>query len=240
MTLHLHRDLATVRKSILEMGGMVEDLVRLSSEALVQRRPDVAHQVIQADADVDRQELEVDEECLKLLALHQPVAGDLRFITAVMKINNDLERIGDLASNLAQRALDLLDQPFVDAPLRFEEMTAAVRGMLRDSLDALVRGDAERARAVIAKDDEVDSMNREHFRVLEDRMKADPVLVEACVLYLSASRNLERMADLATNVAEDVVFMVDAVVLRHWRVTHADEDPSPAAGRPVDSPTDRS
>ncbi len=239
MTLHLHRDLATVRKSILEMGGMVEDLVRLATEALVQRRPDVARRVIEADAAVDRQELEVDEECLKLLALHQPVAGDLRFITAVMKINNDLERIGDLASNLAQRALDLVDQPHVDAPLRFEQMTAAVRGMLRDCLDALVRGDAELARAVIAKDDEVDIMNRDHYQVLEQRMKGDPVLVEACVLYLSASRNLERMADLATNVAEDVVFMVDAVVLRHWRATHGDQPLSGTVRPPEDAPADR-
>lgn len=215
MTSHMHRDLAHLRKAILAMGSRVEDALRASAKSLVERRTDLARDVIAGDTEIDRLELELDDECLKILALHQPVAGDLRFVTASMKIINDLERIGDLATNIAQRVLDLDGYMPTDEPLRFEEMTTTTRGMLRDSLNALIRADAKLARDVLVRDDIVDDIHREHFDLLEARMKEDPIAVEAATLLLSASRNLERVADLATNIAEDVVFMVEAVVLRH-------------------------
>lgn len=224
MTSHMHRDLADLKKAILAMGSRVEDSLRASTKALVQRRTDLAREVIAGDTEIDRLELELDDECLKILALHQPVAGDLRFVTASMKIINDLERIGDLTTNIAQRVLDLEGYPPLSEPLRFEEMTSATRGMLRDSLNALIRADALLARDVLVRDDVVDDLHREHFEVLEARMKEDPMAVESAMLMISSSRHLERVADLATNIAEDVVFMVEAVVLRHrkiqgeWRV----------------------
>ncbi len=216
MVTHLQRDLTKLRQNILSMGGLVEAAVRDATEALVRREAELARRVINSDQNIDQMELQIDEECLKVLALHQPVAGDLRFITAIMKINNDLERIADLAKNIAQRALDLFALPALDEPLQFERMTETCRGMLRDALDALVERDSSAARLVVPRDDIVDEINRAHFELLERRMKRDPSAVEASLLCLSASRNLERIADLATNIAEDVVFMVDAIDIRHW------------------------
>ncbi len=215
MTSHMHRDLASLKKAILGMGSKVEDSLRAATKALVQHRADLARIVIADDTEIDLMELELDDDCLKILALHQPVAGDLRFVTASMKIVNDLERIGDLASNIAQRVLDLEGYPPLDEPLRFEEMTTTTRGMLRDALNALIRADAQLARDVLVRDDIVDDIHRHHFDLLEARMKEDPMSVETATLLISASRNLERVADLATNIGEDVVFMVEAVVLRH-------------------------
>ena len=217
MTKTLDDDLALLGQGILRMAGLVEGQVDSASIALIQRRADVARQVMEADDTIDRVELEVDEECLRLLALHHPVAGDLRFITAVMKINNDLERIGDLAAHVAERALDLTRRPQLPLPLRFERMTQIVRGMLHDGLDALVRRDGALARDVIRRDAEVNSIHREHFETLQEAMMRDPGSVERAVDLLSASRQLERIADQTKNIAEDVVFLVEARVLRHQR-----------------------
>ncbi|GJM21327.1 MAG: phosphate transport system regulatory protein PhoU [Planctomycetota bacterium] len=215
MLRHLHRDLTKLNDHILALGGRVEEALARASRALVERKADLARKVIADDAMIDELELTIDEECLKLLALHQPVAGDLRFITSAMKINNDLERIGDLAVNLAERAVDLSSHEPLNLPLAFEDMTTTARWMLRDSLDALVRQDPDLARRVCAKDDEVDELNRRHFDILMDRMRRDPEVLDAALDYLTASLHLERVADLATNIAEDVVFMVEAVVMRH-------------------------
>ena len=217
MTKTLDDDLALLGQGILRMGGLVEGQVDAASIALIQRRADVARQVVQADDEIDRVELEVDEECLRILALHQPVAGDLRFITAAMKINNDLERIGDLATNVAERALDLSSGPPLTLPLRFERMTRIVRDMLHDGLDALVRRDGALARDVIRRDEEVNTIHRENFEVLQEEMMREPASVERAVDLLSASRQLERIADQTKNIAEDVVFLVEARVLRHRR-----------------------
>jgi phosphate transport system protein len=218
MTKTLDDDLALLSQGILRMGGLVESQVDAASIALTQRRADVARQVMAADDAIDKVELEVDEECLRLLALHHPVAGDLRFITAVMKINNDLERIGDLAANVAERALDLAARAPLALPLRFERMTQIVRGMLHDGLDALVRRDGALARDVIRRDEEVNSIHREHFEALQEEMMRDPGSVERAVDLLSASRQLERIADQTKNITEDVVFLVEARVLRHQRL----------------------
>lgn len=217
MTKTLDDDLDQLGQGILRMGGLVENQVDSASIALTQRRADVARRVMAADDAIDAVELEVDEECLRLLALHHPVARDLRFITAVMKINNDLERIGDLAANLAERALDLSARTPLALPLAFERMTQIVRGMLHDSLDALVRRDGSLARDVIRRDDEVNTIHRAHFTSLQAEMMRDPSTVERAVDLLSASRQLERIADQTKNIAEDVVFLAEARVLRHQR-----------------------
>jgi len=215
MMKHLHRDLLHLRESILALGGLVEDALERASTALVQQRADIGRQVIDDDVHIDRRELLIDDECLKILALHQPVASDLRLVTASMKINNDLERIADLAVNIAERAIDLSTRGRLAVGLQFEEMTAACRWMLRTSLNALVQGNASMAREVCARDDEVDDLNRKHFAILIERMRQVPAEVETCLDYLTASLNLERIADLTTNIAKDVVFQVEAVDIRH-------------------------
>jgi len=222
VTKTLDDDLALLGQGILRMGGLVESQVDAASIALTQRRAEVARRVVQADDEIDQVELEVDEECLRLLALHHPVAGDLRFITAVMKINNDLERIGDLACNVAERAIDLSARDPLVLPLHFERMTEIVRGMLHDALDALVNRNAQLARRVLEQDVEINDIHKEHFGLLQETMKASPDSVEAAVDLLSASRQIERIGDQTKNIAEDVVFLVEGQVIRHQR-------PPPAA-----------
>ena len=213
----MDEDLTLLKQRILRMGGMVEEAVRNATVALTQRRPDLAARVLESDDVIDMVELDVDEECLRILALHQPVAGDLRFITSVMKINNDLERIGDLACNLADRATDLCRRDPLAVPLRIERMAEIVRGMLHDGLDALVNRNADLARDVIGRDREMNAIHKEHFDVLQEAMKADPVTVEPAVDLLSVSRQLERIGDQIKNIAEDIVFMVEGRVIRHQR-----------------------
>ncbi|HTE06608.1 MAG TPA: phosphate signaling complex protein PhoU [Planctomycetota bacterium] len=215
MTRSLDDDLHLLRQRILRMGGMVEEATANATAALTQRRPELARRVLEADDAIDMVELDVDEECLRILALHQPVASDLRYITAVLKINNDLERIGDLACNVAERAIDLSTRDPLVLPMQFERMTEIVRAMLHDALDALVSRNAELARDVCARDREVNAIHRENFAILQECMKGDVETVERCVDLLSASRQLERMADQTTNIAEDVVFLVEGLVIRH-------------------------
>jgi len=215
VTRSLDDDLHLLRQRILRMGGMVEEATANATAALTQRRPELARRVLEADDAIDMVELDVDEECLRILALHQPVASDLRYITAVLKINNDLERIGDLACNVAERAIDLSTRDPLVLPMQFERMTEIVRAMLHDALDALVSRNAELARDVCARDREVNAIHRENFAILQECMKGDVETVERCVDLLSASRQLERMADQTTNIAEDVVFLVEGLVIRH-------------------------
>jgi len=212
---HLLRDLEHLKKDILTMGAMVEEAIELATTSLMTRRPEIARRVIENDDVIDQKELEVEEECLKDLALHQPVAKDLRFIVAIMKVNNDLERMGDLAVNIAQRALFLAEHTPIAIPIELREMVRHVGDMVKNCLDALVNQDVEIARGVIRADDTVDILNREMFRVLEAVIREDPETVERALNVLSVSRNLERMADAATNIAEDVVFMVEGEVIRH-------------------------
>lgn len=215
MAIHLLRDLEHLKKQTLALGAMVEQATDKAIAALVDRRPDLAEEVMHGDDRIDRKEVEVEEECLKILALHQPVAADLRFLVAVLKVNNDLERMGDLAVNVAERAAFLATHEPLRVDLDFPGMALLVRGMVHDALDAVVRMDTDLARDVWSRDDEVDAAHRRSYRVLEESMQRDPGTVERCIHLLSASRNLERIADAATNIAEDVLFMVLGEVVRH-------------------------
>ncbi len=215
MAKHLQRDLDYLKKALLEVGSKVEEAANKAIMALVERRQDLAAEVIDHDNEIDRDEVLIEEECLKVLALHQPVASDLRFVVGVMKVNNDLERMGDQAVNIAERAAFLAQQPPLGVPLDFNRMIEVVQKMVRTALDAHVNLDTQLARTVGGMDDEVDEIHRSMFETLQERMRVDSELVDRAVAYLSASRDLERIADLATNVAEDVVFMVDGDVIRH-------------------------
>ena len=212
---HLQRDLDALKKEILTMGSMVEEATNKAITSLTQRSPELAEEVLSGDDSIDQMELEVEESCLKALALHQPVAGDLRFIVAVMKVNNDLERMGDLAQNIAERSLYLSTHDPIPADLDFERMVERVRQMVSMSLDALVNQDSLLARKVCSLDDEVDEYNRHMFVMLQELMHRDPSTIERAVHTLSVARHLERIADLATNIAEDIVFMVEGDVIRH-------------------------
>lgn len=215
MSKHLQTDLQHLERHLLRLGADVEEAVRKSIAALVERREDLATEVRQGDVAIDAREVEIEEECLKVLALHQPVAGDLRFVAACLKINNDLERIGDLAVNIAERAKELCTEALVHVPANLREMSERVTMMLRSSLDAFVRGNAAGARAVLAADDEVDRLHRDNLDKLLQRMREDSDLIDRSERLISISRNLERIADHATNIAEDVVYLVDGDIIRH-------------------------
>jgi phosphate transport system protein len=215
MTSHLERDLDQLKQRVLAMGGLVEQSLDSACSALTRRDEAGARRALAVDQAIDRLQLRVDDDCLKILALHQPVAGDLRFVTSAMKIGNDLERIGDLAVNIAERTMLLLGWPPLDEALEFEEMMSRSAVMLHEALDAFVAGDSDRARRVTRMDDAVDDLNRRHFALLQARMKRDPDSVERAVALLSITRNVERIADLAVNLAEDVVFLVEAIDIRH-------------------------
>ena len=215
MSKHLQRDLDAVKQSLLAQGALVEEATNKAISALVDRRSELTDEVIAGDDVIDEREVVLEEDCLKILALHQPVATDLRFVITVLKVNNDLERMGDLALNIAKRAKHLAMAEPLAAADRLPVMADIVRGMLRDALDALVNQDSALARRVLARDDAVDDSHREMFAVMQDVMKADPNAIERGVNTISASRNLERIADLATNIAEDVIFLVEGEVIRH-------------------------
>jgi phosphate transport system protein len=219
MSKHLQRDLERLKSELLTMGGMVEEATDLAITAVIDRRKDLAEQVTAGDDKIDSKELAVEDECLKMLALHQPVASDLRFIISVLKVNNDLERMGDLAKNIAERAIALVQQPPIDGAQDFRLMAERVRRMVHECIDALVHRDVDLARKVCLDDKEVDEENKRRFATLQDVMRRDPATVERAVHLLSVSRHLERIADHATNVAEDVVFLVDGEVIRHLRLT---------------------
>ena len=215
MAKHLLRDLENLKKELLLVGSMAEDAVHKAVLSLLDRRPNLAREVTAGDKDIDDKEIQVDEDCHKLLALHQPVAQDLRFVLAAMKVNNDLERVGDLAGNLASRALFLAEHDPIDIPPEIEEMAGDVRSMLRESLNAFVHGDTDLARKVLRDDEKVDRQHQELYELLGSRMCDQPDQIGFQMQLLSVSRYLERMADLATNIAEDVVFMVDGEIVRH-------------------------
>jgi phosphate transport system protein len=217
MSLHFFRALEEVNKAILAVGAIVEESINKAILALIHRRGDLALEVIEGDDEIDRREIAVEEACLQILALHQPVAHDLRFVVSVLKVNSDLERMGDLAANIAERALALSKQDPLPAAMDFEEMANRVRLMVRKALDALVKEDAELARQVCNEDDAVDRLNHEQHRVLKQIMFANPENLDRALLTLFASRHLERIADHAVNIAEDVVYMVEGEVIRHAR-----------------------
>lgn len=215
MSKHLQHDLDRLKKEILAMGALVEEAINRAIASLTQRDAALARQVLEGDDAIDRKEVEVEDLCLKILALHQPVAGDLRYIIAVLKVNNDLERMGDLAQNIAERVTFLAVHEPVAVHLDFTLMVELVRRMVGESLDALVNQDPVLARRVCVQDDEVDRLQKQMFETLQSVMMRDPKAVERAVQVLSVSRHLERIADSATNIAEDIVFMVEGDIIRH-------------------------
>ena len=215
MPKHLQNDLEHLHRALLRLAGYVEDAVITATTALRLRDPDPAQLVIEGDSEIDSLENEVQDECLKILALHQPVAVDLRRISVVLMITTDLERIGDLAVGIAERAIVLASPPFVPIPARIELMTDRTLRMLRASLDAFVNGDPIAAARVIRADDEVDRDNDDIIRDLVAEMKHSPELVEPALSLFTAVRHLERIADHATNIAEDVIYLVKGEIVRH-------------------------
>src|SRR5262245_43999170 len=215
MPKHLHRDLDDLQHDLMALASLVEGAIHKAIRALKERNAKLAHEVINGDPQIDTEENHLDEECLKILALHQPVAIDLRRIAAAMMINVDLERMGDLAEEIAERAIHLASPPFMPIPEKLQRMTDLTTHMVRQCLDAFVNLDTVQAQAVMRMDDEVDRYNVEIIQEIVQAMKASPALTDAGLSMFSAVRHLERIADHATNIAEDVVYLVDGEIVRH-------------------------
>lgn len=215
MAKHLERDLENLQRDLLALAASVEEAIHKAIRALRERETNPARQVIEGDTQIDQEENHIEEECLKILALHQPVAVDLRRIAAALKINTDLERMADLAEDIAERALYLAQWPAIPVPEKLQRMTDLTTTMVRQSLDAFVNLDARQARRVCRLDDEVDRYNNEIIHELIGMMQESPDMVEPGLSLFSATRHLERIADHATNIAEDVVYLVEGTIVRH-------------------------
>ena len=215
MQRHFHEELEALKQTLLAMGGLVEDQIRRVMTALLERDSELAQEVIDRDQQVNAYDVEVDEKCVELLALHQPAAGDLRFITTAMKIVTDLERIGDQAVNIAQRALELNQEPQLKPYIDLPRMAERSQRMVKESLDAFVARDTELARRVCAEDSEVDALKEQIFRELLTFMMGDARTIPRAIRLILISRFLERVADHATNIAEMVIYMVESKMVRH-------------------------
>jgi phosphate transport system protein len=217
MSRHLQIEIDKLKRSILALGALVEEDLQRALRAVAEKDPVLAQRVIDADREIDQFEVDVEEECLKILALHQPAAVDLRFIVAVMKLNGDLERIGDLAVNIAEQAIALAASrsSAVVIDLAYPLMGEKAQWMLRRSLDALVNQDSRLARQVCAGDDDVDALNREVYDQVVQGIGRHPGAVDQLIRLLDVAHHLERIADHATNIAEDVVYLVEGVIVRH-------------------------
>ncbi|MBX3424681.1 MAG: phosphate signaling complex protein PhoU [Pirellulales bacterium] len=215
MSKHLQRDLKDLEQSLLDQSAVVEQMVYRACEALRELNTDGLREVMADEEQVNRREVQIEEDCLKILALHQPVAVDLRRVAMVMKINTDLERIADLAVNIGERARSLVMHPEFDPPANLDQMAEIAISMVRDALDAFVRLDVEAAREVCLRDDEVDGLNRQVIADMYDLIAANPSEVEPALHFYSASRHVERIGDHATNIAEDVIYLVEGEIARH-------------------------
>ncbi len=215
MSIHLHRDLEDLQRRILALASEVEQTVERAIRALFDRDLRLAQALMDGDTSIDLEENQIEEACLKILALHQPVAGDLRRVAAVLKINTDLERMADLAVNIAERAHALAQGPQIPIPSTLRQMTDLTNTMVRDSLDAFVNLHVGQAKRVCRLDDEVDRYNREIIEQVSAFMKQSPANVDLGLHLFSATRHLERIADHATNIAEDVVYLVEGRIIRH-------------------------
>ncbi len=229
---HFHDELSHVKVRLLTMSGEAEAALGLSVEALLERDPERARRVIQGDRIIDTMEMEVEEMCANLLALQQPMARDLRMLLSALKISNDLERVGDHAVNIAQSAERLAQaRPIAPEP-EIIEMARLTREMLSDALEAFIRGDAAAGREICMRDDKVDALHRSVFRILLTHMMEDPHTIGAGMELFLVSRNLERVADLATNIAEDVVFLVEGKSIKHHAEDRGEARPIGSAGAP--------
>jgi len=215
MTRHFHEELEALKQTLLAMGGLVEDQIRRVMRALLERDDVIAQEVIDRDRQVNSYDVEVDEQCVSLLALHQPAAGDLRFITTAMKIVTDLERIGDQAVNIAQRVLELNREPQLKPYIDLPRMAEKAQRMVKESLDAFVARDTALARQVCGEDSEVDLLKEQIFRELLTFMMEDPRTIPRAIRLILISRFMERVADHATNIAEMVVYLVEGKMVRH-------------------------
>jgi len=222
------REIEYLKRGLLQLSDLVQAHLRDAVQAIEAADAERAKRVIDGDREVDEAEVRLEEECLKILALHQPVANDLRFIVSVLKINNDLERIGDLATNIAQRALHIGERMPLPVPFDMRGMAEEVQWMVRASLDAFVQQDLELANRVLERDDTVDDIHRETYKKVESRIREnkDEPHFETVIRWLSISRSLERIADHATNIAEDAIYMHSGDIVRHQ---HAEERENPEA-----------
>lgn len=219
MERHIDVELARLKSELVRMAGLAEAAIGLAVKALVSRDAQMARQVIASDGAINTMEMEVDELCLRIMALYQPEAKDLRFLAMALKINNDLERMGDQAVNIAERTLELLKEPLLKPLIDIPRMAQIAQAMVKDSLDAFVQQDVPRARAVCQRDDEVDRYDDQMFRELLTYMMQDPKAIARAVNLILVSRHLERIADHATNIAEDVIYLVEGKNIKH----HAQE-----------------
>ena len=215
----LQRDLDRLRKIALETGTLVEESITRSIAAITACDRKTAQEIIDGDDEVDRREVQVEEECLKILALHQPVARDLRFVVTMLKMNNDLERMGDYAVNIAERVLFFAECGRVAIPNKMAQMSERVVSMVRRSLDSVVESDAILAREVVMSDDEVDRLRNEIFGEVLAEIRKQPDRLEQWIQLLSVTRYLERIADLATNIAQDAIYLIEGEVVRHRSIT---------------------
>ncbi len=212
---HFVEDLEQLKTKLLEMSSLVEAAIQRSISAVIHKDRSAADEVFRNEARVNAIEIEVDEFCVNLLALQQPMAADLRLIVAALKINTDLERMGDLAVNIAQRARSLMEEPVIKPMIDIPHIAGLVQSMVRKALDAFVTRDPELARSVLASDDAVDNMRTACYHELVSFMEKDPQNIKPALDLLAVTRNLERIADHSTNIAEDVLFLVKGVDVRH-------------------------
>jgi phosphate transport system protein len=217
MPIHLQREIDNLQRDLLTLAGLVEEAIHKAVRALATRSPDLAREVIAGDGKIDLEDNHLNEECLKILALHQPVASDLRRIASAMMITTDLERMGDLAEEIAERALTLSRMPHLVIPEKLQRMADLSTIMVRQALDSFVNLNKEQAERVMRMDDEVDRYNQELIQELIQTMKASPELIEPGLSLFSATRHLERIADHATNIAEDVLYLIGGQIVRHRR-----------------------
>ncbi|MBU4344751.1 MAG: phosphate signaling complex protein PhoU [Desulfobacteraceae bacterium] len=215
MTILFQRELEKIKKMILSLGAMVEERVRMAVKAIELRDANLAEKIIKSDYEIDEFEVEVEEECLKILALYQPVAIDLRFLIAVIKINNDLERIGDEVVNIAHRVQTIAKRQRLDIPFDHSLMAEKSESMLKKSLDALVNMDVDIALRVCSLDDEVDNMLSKAYDVVKQAIGKHPDRVGYLINLFLVSRHFERIADHATNIAEEVIFLIEGEIIRH-------------------------
>jgi phosphate transport system protein len=215
MSKHLERDLESLEREILDQSSRVEEMIGKSCQALFERRSDIASEVAATEIEINVREVKIEEDCLKILALHQPVAVDLRRTATVLKINSELERIADLAVNIAERTISLAEHPEFEIPAKLERMFVRASEMVHEALDAFVDQDVDAAREVCRRDDEVDEYNRRIIDDLVDTMRTKSELVEPALHFFSVCRHVERIGDCATNIAEDVIYLVEGEIARH-------------------------
>ena len=213
----IDRAIEKLKRETLALGALVEEGLFHAFKAYEQRNGSAAEQVIASDTVIDQREVDLEEECLKTLALYQPTGQDLRMTVAVMKMTSDLERIGDCSVNIAWQAHSLAYLKPIDAPATMGDMAAKTKTVLRSSLESLVNLDLNAAWGVLASDDEIDILNREHKEWVLQQIRAHPAEAESLLFHLAVSKNLERIADHATNLAEDVIYMIDGDIVRHGR-----------------------